>query len=296
MGEQIKQVTRLPLLPARPMDGHKGTFGTVVVIGGSETMLGAPAICAGAALRTGAGLVKLASDLDLLKHMLVIEPSATGLRFEGSVNDRLKVLDEIDPHDGDVLAVGPGMGQGDDVKGLIERLVSGHRDVVLDADGLNALAKLGEQGRALRDEAGLGGLIMTPHPGEYARLACVMGIEYSGVDPMERIEGAGELARRYKAVVVLKGAKTVVSDGEQFYINKTGNVSMATAGSGDVLTGMIAALRGQGLSLFDAAGLGVNLHGKAGDLWADKNGYAGLKAKDLADMIPMAMQITRRKR
>ncbi|QDU32785.1 ATP-dependent (S)-NAD(P)H-hydrate dehydratase [Poriferisphaera corsica] len=294
--QTMKQITKLPSLPPRPKDGHKGVFGTVIVIGGCETMIGAPALSAGAALRSGAGLVKIASDLRLLHHILVVEPSATGIAFGGDIERKLKALDDADSNGGAVLAIGPGIGQSASVREIVQRMIRDGRDVVLDADGLNALAGLGEAGVKDREQGEGAGLVMTPHPGEYARLADGLRIKWSGVDSDQRVQGAGELARRYRAVVVLKGHETVVSNGTQYYINKTGNVSMSTAGSGDVLTGVIASLRAQGVSLFDAAVLGVHLHGQAGDIWADKNGFAGLKAMDLVELLPLTMQLNKRER
>ena len=291
---KYKQVSGLPLLPMRPTDGHKGTFGTVVVIAGSETMLGAAAFCAGAAFRSGTGLVKVANKLDVVQKVLMIEPSATGVVFEGAVEEKLSVLDEIDGKAKAVLAVGPGLGSGEDVQRMIRCLLDGKRTVVLDADGLNALAEMTKvtgEGREGDVE-----LILTPHPGEYTRLAESVGIKASGVDAKQRVDAACELARAHRAVVVLKGSKTVVSDGQQYFVNKTGNVCLATAGSGDVLTGTIAAMVAQGVSLFEASVLGVYLHGRAADTWADRHGCAGLKANDLLDLLPTVMQLTRRAR
>jgi NAD(P)H-hydrate epimerase len=131
---------------------------------------------------------------------------------------------------------------------------------------------------------------MTPHPGEFKRLATALGIARSGTDPDQRPNAAGELARAHKAIVVLKGHRTIVSDGERVYVNTTGNPALAAAGSGDVLTGLIAALIAQKVEPFDAAVLGVYLHGLAADLWAAEHGKSGMLARELAERLPDAFE------
>ncbi len=281
--------TQLPPLPVRPAAAHKGTFGTVIVVGGSPTMVGAPALCAGAALRAGAGLVKIVAAPGILPFMLSVEPCATGIIHEGDPGVLVEALDRADPKRSAVLAVGPGLGQEAPAGAVVAALLRGPRAMVLDADGLNLLATAG-QPRPIPGPP----LVLTPHPGEFARLAGALGIQASAIDPAARPEAAAELARAHGAVVVLKGQGTVVSDGPRSYINTTGNPALATAGSGDVLTGCIAALIAQGMAAFEAAVLGVYLHGLAGDLWARDKGPSGLTARDLVELLPEAFAARRK--
>ena len=283
---ELTQVTDVPACPARPADAHKGTFGTVIVVGGCPTMMGAPALCAAAALRGGVGLAKIATDAATLATAIAIEPGATGIILGADAPgaaDGVAAIDEADPSGRAVLALGPGMGSGAQAAALLLKLLGGKRTAVLDADGLNLLAATGD----IRPATG-GELVMTPHPGEFARLAEPLGITAGAMDPAERPAAAAELARRHRAVVVLKGSRSIVSDGVFCYDNTTGNPALATAGSGDVLTGLIAALLAQNLSPFDAAVLGTYLHGLAADAFAARCGPSGLTARHLAELLPEA--------
>jgi ADP-dependent NAD(P)H-hydrate dehydratase len=277
----MKSVALAPL-PSRPRDGHKGTFGTVIVIGGCSTMIGAPALCASAAFRAGAGLVKLATLPDVLPFAITIEPGATGMTLTGRVRDDLRLLERADPESRAVLAVGPGMDEAWPVT-LVSSLLRGSRPVVLDADGLNHLAKLG------RPRTGDAPLVLSPHPGEFRRLAEPLQIPLDLDTSRQRRDAAAALAKAHRAVVVLKGHHSVITDGSRVVINQTGNPALATAGSGDVLTGVIAALIAQGMTLFDAVTVGAHLHGLAADLWAARHGCAGLTARDLTLQLPDAL-------
>jgi len=272
----MQSINHVPQPPARPDDAHKGTFGTVIVVGGSPTMLGAPAICATGALRAGVGLCKVATDAALLPHVLTMQPSATGIALAGDV----AAIDEADPGYDAVLAIGPGLGDGKSAATRIAPLLEGPHDFVLDADGLNLLAASGKK------LTGTHARVLTPHPGEFRRLAAAVSIAADPTDPADRPRAAAEVASAHGAVVVLKGKGTIVSDGARLYTNDTGNPALATAGSGDVLTGVIAALMAQGMAAFDAAALGVHAHGKAADGWADAHGRSGLTAMDLAGRLP----------
>jgi len=180
--------------------------------------------------------------------------------------------------DNDVAAFGPGVGVGGGVKKVLETLIQlESARLVVDADGLNNLSKI--TGWADSRKARM---IITPHPGEMQRLW--PGV-FRKVMPAERVDQALELAQKTGCVVVLKGAGTVVSDGERVYVNKTGNPGMATAGSGDVLTGVITALAGQGLGDLDSAVLGVYVHGLAGDIAAEKYGQVSMIATDIIDCL-----------
>ncbi|WP_432797843.1 NAD(P)H-hydrate dehydratase [Poriferisphaera sp. WC338] len=287
---QLKQISRLPLLPPRSDDGHKGTFGTVIVIGGCDTMIGAPALTAAASLRAGAGLTKIAAPLHLLHHILTIEPSATGIAFEGSLEDKLAAIDTADPEAKAILAIGPGIGQSSGTTAFITHILAGKRAVILDADGLNALASTG------KPRQGNAPLILTPHPGEFNRLAQPLNITASPTDPNQRLDAASQLAIAHNATVILKGHRTIIADNDAYYINKTGGPALATAGSGDVLTGITASLLAQHTSSLEAAILATHLHGTTADLWTDRNGVAGLKAHDLTELLPFVMQTIRRRK
>jgi NAD(P)H-hydrate epimerase len=185
--------------------------------------------------------------------------------------------------------MGPGLGQSPQARKLVTALVADPRPAVIDADGLNLLAGLSPPAAAVSATR-----VLTPHPGEYRRLAQPLGLEASPVDADARPLAATELAQAYDAVVALKGHATVVTDGRKLFTNETGNPAMSTAGSGDVLTGVVASLMAQGMGPFEAAVLGVHTHGLAGDLWAADHGPAGMLARELADRIPPAMQQLRR--
>ena len=292
-----RKITKIPKLPASPADAHKGFFGKVLVVGGSRGMIGAPCLAANAALRSGAGLVRVAVPKDILPTVAGLTPCSTfialaqdanGLIDSRAVHDVLQALGENDS-----VALGPGLGRSNGLESLVESIVGESKlPCVIDADGLNNLAAAGRGGDVL---GRLGGnAVLTPHPGEMKRLwqACFR-------DPMppDRAEQAERLAEHCKCVVLLKGHETVVTDGRGTYINSTGNCGMATAGSGDVLTGCIAALMARGgtgrasdrcLGVLDAAILGAHVHGRAGDIAAACFGKTSVIATDLVDMLAEA--------
>lgn len=286
----LDPITNLPEPPARPDEGHKGTFGTVIVVGGCPTMIGAAALAATAAFRSGVGLVKLATLREIVPFAIAIQPSMTGLALATTARDEVvRALDAAEAGGRAVLAVGPGMADAwptDTVIALIDGSVAA-RAVVLDADGLNLLARHG------RPRSGDVPLVLTPHPGEYRRLASSVGIDADPIEPDRRPDAAARLAQVHRAVVVLKGRHTIVSDGRRCYTNPTCNPALAVGGTGDVLTGAIAALIAQGLDAFDAAVLGVHAHGLAADQWAEEHGKSGLLAMDLAHRLPDALQSLR---
>ena len=275
------------LLPPRPSQTHKGDVGHVFVLAGSIGCSGAAALCVMGALRVGAGLVTLGIPKSLhdpmveklTEAMLKVLPETR----EGSLS--LQGLPEIVStiEKMDAVAIGPGLSQQQQTKELVRQLLPKIiKPLVLDADGLNALA----EDVGLLKKLSLPS-ILTPHPGEMGRL-----IRLSAADVQrDRERVAMGFAKKYNVIVILKGHGTVVAsfDGS-VYLNETGNPGMASGGSGDVLTGMIAGLLGQRLSLFDAACLGVYLHGLAGDLAAKERGEIGLLASDIADRIPLAIR------
>ena len=275
------------LLPRRAPDTHKGDVGRVLILGGSVGLAGAAALCVRGALRVGAGLVTLGVPKSLQEPMTMKLTEAMLKALPETKDGSLSaegfglILDLIEH--ADAVALGPGFGQHAQTKLLVRQLVPRiTKPCVIDADGLNALA---EEVDLLRKRALP--LIITPHPGEMARL-----IRQSAEDVQsDRERTAKAFAKKYNVIVVLKGHATVTANFDgTVAINETGNPGMASGGCGDVLTGVIAGLLGQKLSLFDAAALGVYLHGLAGDLVAKERGEIGLLASDLADTIPQAIR------
>ncbi|MFH1370094.1 MAG: NAD(P)H-hydrate dehydratase [Planctomycetota bacterium] len=280
-------IKTIPKLKPRAKDSHKGDFGKVCIIAGSVGMSGAPALAGRAALRAGAGLVRVATPKSVLPIVASIEPSFTTVPLPEDTTGRIAasaantILNLIP--DNDCLAFGPGVGVTQGVRSVLQRLLAqeGLR-LIIDADGLNNLSKINNWPQ--QTEASV---ILTPHPGEMKRLWA--GLLRNPL-PLDRRDQAVGLAKTTKTTVVLKGAGTVVTDGQKVYVNKTGNPGMATAGAGDVLTGVIAALMGQGLSNFDAAVLGVYVHGLAGDIAAKKTGQISLIATDIIESLPEAFK------
>jgi NAD(P)H-hydrate epimerase len=261
----MKPVRKLPKLPRRARDAHKGDCGTVLVVAGSHAMLGAAVLCATAALRGGAGLAQVALPRELMPLLPLAQPCATTI-LRGGAGLRASL------RRADAVVVGPGLGATAATRALV-RGVLRHAvgPVVLDADALNVLSPL------RRPLPGATRLVLTPHPGEAGRL---LGIGAADVQ-RDRVGALRELCAASGAIVVLKGAGTLVGDGERFYTNTTGNPGMATAGSGDVLAGLLGALLAQRLDPFDAACFAVWAHGAAGDLVAARGSEAGLIASDL---------------
>lgn len=269
-------------LPTRPPEGHKGTFGHVLVVAGSPGKSGAAVLAAMGALRAGAGLVTVAAPALLAPLLAVKLNEAMTLALPESETGALgagaaaRLLEEAARRD--VLVVGPGLGVEPETARVISELLGAlERPAVVDADGLTAFA-----GRA-RDLRADAARVLTPHPGEMARL---LGCSIADVQ-RDRVETARELANRSGAVVVLKGARTVVAEPAEdgrglVYINPTGSPALASGGSGDVLAGIVGALLAQGVDPLDAAALGVYLHGAAGDSGRDVGGLAG----EVAERVP----------
>lgn len=273
----------------RKLDAHKGNFGHVFVLAGSLGLTGAAFLTSEACLLSGSGLVTLGipESLNPIMEVKLTEvmtmPLAETKTFTPSIkafSQINKILPEID-----ALAIGPGISRNPRTKELVHKLLlSVTKPIVLDADGINALVGKINILNKLRSE-----LIITPHPQEMARLLNISVNEIQN----NRTRIAKGLAKKYNLVVVLKGYRTVVaaSDGRN-YINKTGNPGMASAGCGDVLTGIIASLLGQGINPFSAAKLAVYLHGLAGDFAAKEKGEASLIASDILNKLPRAFQAT----
>ena len=276
-------------LPIRPPDGHKGTFGKALIIGGSVGMSGAVVLAANACMRCGVGLTYAAVpeslvdavDSGAVETVVRPLPEVGGKRViaRRALGEIMRLWTEID-----AVAIGPGLSTHHETQELVRRLVMRRqKPTVLDADGLNACAKDTSCLEATNDVP----LIITPHAGEMARLVG-QGVEAITKD---RQSAALEAARRFRCIVVMKGAPTFVAepDGEVF-LNPTGNSGMATGGVGDVLTGMIVSLLAQGCDPLSAALCGVYLHGLAGDEVADEYGEASVVASDLVACLPHAFQ------
>ncbi|MFH0983876.1 MAG: NAD(P)H-hydrate dehydratase [Planctomycetota bacterium] len=281
MTHKLVRIDDLPALPERADDAHKGEVGRILIVGGRMNeigMVGAPALAANAAMRTGAGLVQILSTAEAQPEVARLAPCATTRRFTPGGPPLSAIAVEFGA---DVVALGPGLDPCLSADVILELLKDYSGSIVLDADGLNTLAAAGRWEASWPHQ-----VVFTPHPGELRRLAKGLKVD---ADLDDREESAVALALRTGAAVVLKGAGTVVTDGERIYVNPTGNSGMATGGCGDVLTGMIAGLLGQQMSRIDAAVLGVYLHGLAGDIAAEELGRLSLMAWDLLDFIPEAI-------
>lgn len=295
----MSEPTPPPALPARDPAGHKGTYGTVCVVGGhavgSSTMLGSVVLATLGALRAGAALCIAAAPEPLLPAILSANPSCTGLGLPVDAQGHLlphRVAEALDAGAAraQVLAVGPGMGTGHAEQQVVMRIAANElvRPIVLDADALNCLALTPAFDLDFRAHA-----VLTPHPGEYARLAAALGLSEDAIDPLRRPQAAERLAQRLGCIVVLKGHGTVVSDGVRTWTCAHGNDALAIGGSGDVLTGVVAGLLAQyarSLGIFDCARLAVQAHAIAGERWAERaGGTAGMLAVELAAGIPGAL-------
>lgn len=280
------------MLKKRATDAHKGCFGRVLLIGGTRGMTGSIAMSAMAALRGGAGLVSAAIPDRCLETVAVFHPALMtiplsddghGYFADESGLELPAIIESVD-----VIACGPGLRRNRGAISIVENLLENReKPRVLDADAINSLSLLvgDRSGAFLMDRIRNGGpMVFTPHPGELHRLTGV-----SASNREKQIEATLELSRDTQSTWVLKGGPSVVIHEGNIWVNSTGNPGMATAGSGDVLTGLIAALIGQGLSCCDAARLGVWVHGRAGDIAADRFGWAGLVATDLIQSLPTAL-------
>jgi len=278
----------------REPNTHKGDFGHIFVLAGSRRFSGAAVLCSEGAMRTGAGLVTLGIPQSLNEAIIKIklkEVMTLPLPQTRQATLSLTAYEEIRNFikDINILVVGPGLGRNKSTQSLVRKVVSRiDKPIVIDADGLEALVGHLENLSQVASRKSQVAMILTPHPGEMARLlrTSIRRIQD------KRKEIAQKFARDYKVTVVLKGHNTVVADDKgDLYINRTGNPGMATAGSGDVLTGMIAAFLGQGFSGFAAAKYAVYLHGLAGDLAAKEKTQLGMIASDIIDKISEAIKM-----
>ncbi len=267
LGADLLSETTKPRL----RNSHKGDFGHVLAVGGIEGMSGAIRLCGEAALRSGAGRVTLATA-SAHASLINLDRPELMVKAMGGDNESLSL-----PSGDFVVAVGPGLGDTDWSESLLKTCLEMQTPLVIDADGLNLLSKLSHQEVPKRDN-----WILTPHPAEAARL---LDCKVSEIQE-DRVQSVTAIAKRFNASVVLKGCGTIVADSsDEYAICPFGNPGMATAGSGDVLTGIIVALLGQGLSCFDAAKAGVLVHAMAGDFAAEQIGEVSLIASDIINCL-----------
>ena len=272
------------IFPPRKLDSHKGDYGKIFIVAGSLGMSGAAILAAKGALRTGAGLVFLGIPQILNQivetELLEVISKPLNQTKDGCLSLRNYSFIYNFSRKIDALVLGPGLSQNRQTQKLIRRLIKTvKRPLIIDADAINAL--IGHL-TLLPPRS-----IITPHPGEFARLLKINVEEIQ----KKREEIAVDFARRHKLTVVLKGFQTVVSTPQgEIYINKSGNPGMATAGMGDILSGMLGALLARGFSPFKAAKAAVYLHGSAGDLAAREKGEEGMIASDVVEKIPEAIK------
>jgi NAD(P)H-hydrate epimerase len=275
-GELIRENIIAELLSPRRRNTHKGHYGHVLIVGGGRGMSGAPRLAGEAALRSGAGLVSIATHPDHASHLNAGRPELMvhACQSAGHLDNLLERAT--------VIALGPGLGTGEWASMLFGLCQAAGKPLIVDADGLNLMAALPESGR--RSGAGQ---VLTPHPAEAARL---LQTDTPSVQA-DRVHSAQELARRFEATVVLKGSGSVIAgvDG-RYAICALGNPGMATAGSGDTLTGIIAAFMAQGLDAWRAACLGVVVHAAAGDLAAERLGQRSMLAGDITDHLHLLLR------
>ncbi|AMV32276.1 Bifunctional NAD(P)H-hydrate repair enzyme Nnr [Pirellula sp. SH-Sr6A] len=283
---ELRNLQSIPRLAPRQMDSHKGTYGHALLLGGSVGMSGALWIAGQTCLRGGAGLVTLAVPDKVQMVLSVAIPCAMtlGLRSNEESGEWWEQIRAPKYRDC-VLAIGPGLGRSPESDALVWRCwLEWPHAALFDADALNTLAA--DRPRFADDCAiPCAPRVLTPHPGEWARLT-----GNQNIDAARDRRLAAQMARRLRAVVVLKGSRTWVTDGTSCFESRTGNPSLAVGGSGDALTGLITAMMCQGMKPMDAAILGVHLHGLAADLAHESLGTPSTLATDLLDFLPAAFR------
>ena len=279
--KQLDHHSVLQILPDRDPWGHKGSFGRVLLLCGSRGFTGAAYLAAMGALRTGAGLVFLGvpESIYAIEAVKLNEPVVFPLPDrEGKLSERAipEILDRLPSMD--AVLIGCGLGQSEDTLAVVKVVLENAScPVVVDADGINVLSLHKDVVRGRKAPT-----ILTPHDGEFARLHGQVG--------ENRVESAKQLAKDLGCIVLLKGHRTVITDGETVYVNHTGNPGMAVGGSGDVLAGMIVSLLGQGIAPLEAAACGAWLHGAAGDLCADELGQYAMLPSDMLEALPRLLK------
>ena len=279
--EKLNHEKVLNILPDRDPFAHKGKFGKILLLCGSEGYTGAAALASMGALRSGAGLVFLGvprsiyaiEAVKLTEPVVFPLPDDDGKLSSDAVPEILERLPKMD-----AVLLGPGLGQSQGVLEVMKTVLEkASCPVVLDADGINVVAKHRDilRGRTAPT-------ILTPHDGEFARLGGVIG--------EDRVATAEQMARELGCIMLLKGHHTVITDGSSTYINHTGNPGMAVGGSGDVLAGIIVSLLGQGIAPLEAAACGAWLHGAAGDRCAADLGQYGMLPTDMLNILPRLLK------
>lgn len=243
----------------------------MLVIGGNAEMIGAPAFAGASAFRSGAGLVQIAMPKSVLALSLSVEPELIGL----SLPAPKRKWDEATGK-ADAIVIGPGLGQLDEAKKLIDAVLKLDKPVVVDADGLNILSAEKKWPAKVKARC-----VLTPHPGEMKRLGKLFGKTEQQQTPADRLDTAARAANAFGQVIVLKGARTIVADADRYYINTTGDSSLSKAGTGDVLTGICATLLAQQFDPFDAACTAVWIHGKAGEIAGGRLTPRSTTARDI---------------
>lgn len=271
----------LDILPARQPDAHKGDFGKLLLLCGSRGYTGAAALAAMGALRTGAGLVYLGvpESIYTIEATKLLEAIVLPLPDEDGKlsSDALQLITGMLAGK-DAVLIGPGLGQSEAIRKIVSTVLKVFAGpVILDADGINAL-----QGHTDILRGRTGPTVLTPHEGEFSRIFP----ELTG----DRMADATAFARKYGVILLLKGHRTLITDGQVCYVNQTGNPGMAVGGSGDVLAGMITSLIGQGISPLEAAAAGAWLHGAAGDLCASQIGQYGMLPGDMLTVLPRLLK------
>ena len=278
---ELKAEDVLSILPDRDPEAHKGSFGKILLLCGSRGYTGAAYLSAMGALRSGAGLVYLGvpESIYAIEAVKLNEPVVFPLPDEGGKMSE-KAVPEILERLGkmDAVLMGCGMGKSTGTLAVLETVLKNAKcPVVLDADGINLVSAHKDLLRGRTAPT-----VLTPHDGEYLRLAGSLG--------KDRMTAAGDLARELGCVVVLKGHRTWITDGASFCRNTTGNPGMAVGGSGDMLAGMIVSLLGQGMGPLEAAECAVWLHGAAGDLCQKELGQYGMLPSDMLEALPRLMK------
>ena len=279
--KELNHEAVLELLPERDRKAHKGDFGKILLLCGSRGYTGAAALSAMGALRSGAGLVFLGvpeciyaiEAVKLSEPVVFPLPDADGKLSTAVVPEILERLPKLD-----AVLVGPGMGQSEGTLAVVKAVLEHFGGpVVVDADGINVLAAHKDilRGRTAPT-------VLTPHHGEFARLGGILSEDRTGA--------AEDMARDLGCIVLLKGHRTVITDGQTTYINPTGNPGMAVGGSGDVLSGIIVSLLGQGIAPLEAAACGAWLHGAAGDICASEIGEYGMLPTDMVAVLPRLLK------
>ncbi len=275
-------------IKSREKDTHKGTYGKVGIVAGSIGMAGSVCMASMSSLRSGSGLVYTVVPSSI-SNIVCIKLTECVIRTIGNFSNLIGYFVKNDiPHimkaieDCDCIVLGPGIGTNEETKTVVNHiLINYNKPLVLDADGLNCI----NQDVSVLNKR-KAPTVITPHTKEFERLLKNSGIEYT-----DRINTSIEFSNKYNVITLLKGYNTVVTNiNSQYHINPTGNPGMATAGSGDILSGIIASLIGQGIDAFNAACCGAYIHGLAGDLTAKDKGEYGLIATDIIENIPYAIK------